>query len=108
MDTTHTTSNIEDSAEDLRLLASHCLTSSEDSHPVIQNVSSPEALITIATPVPLPYSVRNTEVLGRMISGSKETYGRSLSLVEKLEMEQTQSVEEVSIVLSLRILAHRS
>ncbi|KAG6865475.1 hypothetical protein C0991_002302 [Blastosporella zonata] len=72
--------------ENLKLLAQFCSSFINDSFvDSEENAPSSGSPITIATPVPLPYSARSRDVLKRMISAPKENFIHSSTLAEELE-----------------------
>ncbi|KAG6888398.1 hypothetical protein C0995_008638 [Termitomyces sp. Mi166 len=96
IDTATTLASLSDEdAENLKFLAEFCSSFlgelGEGFEESERTSSSPGSPIPIATPVPLPYSARSSEVLESMISGPKETITQSLTLAEKLEREHATS-----------------
>ncbi|GLB37926.1 hypothetical protein LshimejAT787_0409770 [Lyophyllum shimeji] len=93
--------------ENLELLASCCpsalesddflkpITSCSDTDHDPNTPEDPAA--DIATPVPLPYSVRSSSVLERMISGPKETLQHSMTLAEQLERSHGKAEDGIKV-----------
>ncbi|KAG6895002.1 hypothetical protein C0992_003579 [Termitomyces sp. T32_za158] len=105
-DATTTFASFSNDVEDLKFFTQYCSSFSRDlgesSHDSARTSSSLDSPIPIATPVPLPYSARSSEVLESMISGPKgayslhnDTLAHSLTLAEKLEREQVESSDSV-------------
>ncbi|KAG6918882.1 hypothetical protein DXG01_010946 [Tephrocybe rancida] len=88
---TSTLTFLDNDTENLNLLAHFCSAFLNDASDDSSTSLAPESPITIATPVPLPYSARSSEVLERMISGPKERLVHPLALAEKLEREESNS-----------------